>query len=154
MNSFGGNRGNMKSGNRQNSNINQEIKVEIDKNNYVEQAEKVMESIGKKYGKNGVLSTNKIRNLLALAAEILNDINQRDNSEGDKLSQEIISNINYLKLRFVYEAGREVSVKSFVNEAGILYNIDKIAGSKERYLLFHRYLEALVAYKRYMYKED
>ena len=62
--------------------------------------------------------------------------------------------IAYLKVRILYEAGREPAVKDFVERAEIIKCIDEIGSSKKKYLLFNRYLEALVAYHRFFDGKD
>ena len=62
--------------------------------------------------------------------------------------------INYLKVRIIYEAGREESVKYFIDESFLLKVIDSIKGSRSQYMLFSRYLEALVAYRKFKYGKD
>lgn len=94
----------------------------------------------------GMVTTSKIRNLLAMSADIYNEV---INCRSEALSEEIRGRISYLKIRFIYEAGREPSVKSFIEKACILNYIKEINGSKKKYLLFHKYMEALVAYHRY-----
>lgn len=96
-------------------------------------------------------TTSKIRNLLAMTTEIYNEV---QNITGELLSDDIIGRINYLKIRVVYEAGREPSVKNLVETAEILQHIDEIKGNKKQYILFSRYMEALVAYHRYYGGKD
>ena len=62
--------------------------------------------------------------------------------------------INYLKIRFVYEAGREPKVKTLVTKAEILQHIDEIKDSRKQYILFSRYMEALVAYRKFLGGHD
>ena len=69
-------------------------------------------------------------------------------SREEKLPEEICARIRYLKVRFVYEAGRNNNVKLFVDKAEILACLDEIRSSKAQFLLFARYMEALVAYHK------
>ena len=114
----------------------------LENDTYVKKAEEVMKthSQSKK-----VVTTSQIRNLLALTADIYNEVMI---SKEEKLNEEIKSRLNYLKVRFVYEAGRKDEVKDFVEKAQILKCLDEIQGSRGRYLLFSRYMEALVAYHK------
>lgn len=122
---------------------------------YVQKAEQVMERLSSQTGKNGrplpMVTTSKIRNLLSMTNEIYNEVRL---SREEKLSSDIIGQINYLKIRFVYEAGRDPQVKNFVTQSQILECLDEIRGSRERYLLFARYMEALVAYHRFKGGKD
>ncbi len=127
----------------------------INEDNYVKRAEEVILKLRDKTDRKGkkisMLTTNQIRNLLAMNADILNDIN-RENSKA--LSDAIISKINYMKIRFVYEAGREEKVKDFLAESKLIYIIDEIGKDASNYKLFSRYFEALVAYHRYYGGKD
>lgn len=127
----------------------------INEDNYVKKAEEAIKKLKEKKDKKGrdipMLTTSQIRNMLAMNADILNDIN-RENSA--VLSEAIISKINYMKIRFVYEAGREQKVKYFMDESKLLDILDGIGKDKKNYKLFSHYFEALVAYHRYCGGKD
>ena len=129
--------------------------MKLTEENYVEIAEKTMQDIcnerDKKDRKIPPVTTSKIRNLLAMTADIYNEV---INSQNDKLSNEIMGRINYLKIRFVYEVGREPKVKTLVTKAEILQHIDEIKDSRKQYILFSRYMEALVAYRKFLGGHD
>ena len=72
----------------------------------------------------------------------------------DALTDELKSRIEYLRIRFIYEAGREPSVKNLVTEAKILQILQEIAGSKKNFLLFSHYMEALVAFRKFYCEKD
>jgi CRISPR-associated protein Csm2 len=99
------------------------------------------------------VTTSKIRNLLAISADIFNEVRL---SREDKLSDEVLGRINYLKIRFFYEAGRDKdgSVRAFLEEAEIVECINEIGNSKTKYLLFNRYMEALIAYHKFYGGKD
>lgn len=122
----------------------------ITEQNYVDKAEQVIKTLRSAKDKRGKavpqITTTKIRNLLAMTADIYNEVL---NSATDQLDEEVAGRIEYLKIRFVYESGREDAVKALVEQAQILQAIAEIQGSKERFLLFSKYMEALVAYHRY-----
>lgn len=121
----------------------------LNEQTYVNDAEEVIRSLIKEKpqgGKEIRLSTSKIRNLLSLISAIYNDVRQ-DFSE--TLSKEIQSRIRYLKVRFVYESGRDPNVKEFVKRAKILEYLDEIGDSRKGFLAFAKYMEALVAYHKY-----
>lgn len=127
----------------------------ITNENYVNLAEKVIQTLKDKKDDKGrsikILTTSKIRNLLAMTADIYNDV---VNTADDKLNESICSRIEYLRVRFIYEAGREPSVKNFVDESKILDVLSSIKGSKKQYILFNRYMEALVAYRKFLGGKD
>ena len=107
-----------------------------------------------KYGKpEKLVTTSQIRNLLAMTADIYNDV---VNSQSEILSDEVIGRINYLKIRFVYEAGRDngTPVKNLMEKADILTHIQNINGKKSNYIVFSRYMEALVAFRKFYDDHD
>lgn len=117
----------------------------LNKKDYVDKAQKVMDKLQK--DKSFDLTTTKIRGLLAMTMDIYNEIMP---STEDELSDEINGKINFLKVHVLYEAGRNrKDVKKFVEEAQIIPCIDEIQGSRERYILFSSYMEALVAYFKF-----
>lgn len=129
--------------------------MQINEQNYVDKAENVIKKLKeKKESKNRnipVVTTSKLRNLLSMAADLYNEaVNQPD----DRLSEDICSRIEYLRVRFLYEAGREDSVKNLINEADLLTVLKEINGSKKNYILFNRYMEALVAFRKYYIEKD
>ena len=129
--------------------------MKLDENNYVELAEEAIKKLKSQVNERNhralpVVTTSKIRNLLAMTAEIYNEVH---NNPNERLSEEVKGRINYLKIRVVYEAGREDSVKRFVKTAAILEHLDEIKGSRKQYILFSRYMEALVAYRKFLVED-
>ena len=127
----------------------------LTEDNYVDLAEKAIKELKEKKDRRGrdipLVTTSKIRNLLAMAASIYNDVMI---CQTEELSKEIIGRINYMKIRFIYEAGREPKVKDLVLAAKIREHIDEIGNSRKQYILFSRYMEALVAYRKFYGGED
>ena len=126
----------------------------LTEDNYVELAEKAIDELiqtsqAKNNGREKILTTSKIRNLLAMTADIYNDVIL---SMEEELPADVRERINYLKVRFIYESGRvnNDDVKKLVNTADILRHLQDIGNSRKRYLLFSRYMEALVAYQKYL----
>ncbi len=129
--------------------------MKLDENNYVELAEEAIKKLKSQVNERNhkpllVVTTSKIRNLLAMTAEIYNEV---QNDPNEHLSEDIKGRINYLKVRIVYEAGREDSVKRFVKTAAILEHLDEIKGNRKQYILFSRYMEALVAYRKFLVED-
>lgn len=122
----------------------------LDNDTYVERAEKVIKRL--RQGGN-MITTTQIRNLLAMTADIYNEVC----IGSDDLNEDVRGRINYLKIRFIYEVGRDSSgqknmesnMKRFVDEAKIIECIDEIKGKKKNYILFSKYMEALVAYHKF-----
>lgn len=130
--------------------------MQIDETNYVDKAEKAIKELASmKNEKTGrlipVVTTSKIRNLLAMVSDIYNDVN---NNKDEKLSNDIVGRIGYMKLRFYYEAGREAGVKNLLTTANVLKIIDEIGNSRSNFILFSRYMEALVAFRKFYVGKD
>lgn len=121
---------------------------------YTKTAENVIKTLIIKYGKDNILTTSKIRNILAMTADIYNDVNDPSEIKGGILSENIQAKIRYLKIRFIYESGREIDVKNFVEESCIVDIINSIGDKKANYIRFSRYMEALVAYRKYLVSRD
>ena len=117
--------------------------VKLADQEYVDRAEGVIKKLK---AEKKLLTTSKIRNLLSMISSLYDDVRR---STSDKLGAEAMSQIQYIRLHFAYEAGRDDNVKAFVEEADILRHIKDIGDSKAQFLLFCRYVEALVAYHRY-----
>lgn len=120
---------------------------------YVEDAEKVFRDWYSTRDKK--ITTSKIRGLLSGMSDIYNDVVR---VEGEELPQDIVERIQYLKVQFVYEYGRDDkkdgSVRRFINESKILNKIDQIGTSKKKFIEMERYMEALVAYHRFYGGKD
>ena len=118
----------------------------ITKENYVDHAEQVM----RKLCDNGsrqkdLVTTSKIRSILSMVSEIYNNVRlERD----PKLNENLKERLQYLKMRMVYEAGREPSVKTFIEEARLMKVLDEVGDSRERLITFCHSMEALVAYRK------
>ena len=126
----------------------------LEQNTYVAKAEKAINECRKvtnSRGKVEMITTSQIRNLLAMTADIYNQVML---SMNDVLSEEITGRIAYLKIRFIYEMGSDSKMKTFAQQAEILKAIDEIGNSKQKYILFSRYMEALVAYHKFYGGKD
>lgn len=122
--------------------------MRISEDNFVKKAEKAIVETNKKNGRDH-LTTTQLRNIMAMAADIYNDVM----NESDKvLSKEIIGRVEYLKIRLLYDVGREQpkrTLKNFVTESELLEVISEIGNSKKNFIMFYRYMEALVAYHKF-----
>ncbi|MBR6769895.1 MAG: type III-A CRISPR-associated protein Csm2 [Lachnospiraceae bacterium] len=128
----------------------------MDQNNYADEAEKVIKKLsGKTNARTGkpepMVTTSKLRNLLAMSNDIYYEILMK---KEERLEEELIGRIEYLRIRFVYEAGREAKVRELVEEAHILDILKEIKGIRENYLLFSKYMESLVAFHRFYGGKD
>ena len=121
-----------------------EIRALLLPEDYVDAAEAVMRKLSNNSKK---ITTSKIRNLLSLVSDIYNVENLRDASE---LLPDSKTALTMMRIRVVYEAGREQTVKEFVTEAKLLEYIKGIGNDREKLIDFAHYMEALVAYHRYL----
>lgn len=123
--------------------------MRITEENYVDKAEKAICDLieqSRMRGRGEIVTTSKIRNLLAMTADIYNQVL---NHTSEKLNTKLVGDIEYLRVHFLYECGREPKVRALVEKAQILEILKEIGASKKNYLLFSRYMEALVAFHRY-----
>ena len=119
------------------------VKAEVLPQDYVDQAEKVMRDVLKQ---KGAITTSKIRNLLSLVSDIYNTENLRTE---ETLLPESETGLMMMRIRTVYECGRDQGTKYFVQEARILQYLKGIGHSRSELIRFAHYMEALVAYHRY-----
>ena len=123
--------------------------------NFVEEAQTVINDlINAKNPKTGkpipIVTTSKIRNLLSMTADIYNEVRMSEAVELDIGTKERIA---YLRMRCLYEAGRDESVKLFVKKSNILTMMKGIK-TKADYITFSHYMEALVAWRKYLGGRD
>ena len=120
----------------------------ITKENYVDHAEQVMRKLCDHGSRQkDLVTTSKIRSILSMVSEIYNNVRlERD----PKLNENLKERLQYLKMRMVYEAGREPSVKTFIEEARLMKVLDEVGDSRERLITFCHYMEALVAYRKFL----
>lgn len=127
----------------------------LDSKTYVDEAEKVIQSLivtetwkngDKKRNKNKEVTTNQLRNILSLFTELYDMV--RNQPEKD-IAENVVSHIQYVRMRVVYSAGRDENVKKFVSQSGLLDHLKEIGSSRENLLLVCRYMEALVAYHKF-----
>ncbi len=131
----------------------------ITESNYVDEAEKHIKELIKKKTKTDrmgresvdIVSTSKMRGLLAMVSDIYNDVL---NEPKESLSNDLIARINYMKVHFYYEAGREKKVKELLEEARVFEVINDIKGKRSGFILFSRYMEALVAFRKFYVEKD
>ena len=98
--------------------------MRINEKNYVDKAEKVIsdlaeESKVKNRGRVNIVTTSKLRNLLAMTADIYNQVLLYPS---ERLDDELLGRIEYLRVRVMYECGRdnEHKVEKFIKKAEII----------------------------------
>ena len=115
---------------------------------YVDAAERVMRAL---FAIRSRITTTKMRGFLTLVNDIYNVENLRTEA---KLSAESKLKLMRLRVRMVYDAGRERDVKDFVEQAKLLEYLKGVSDSREEMIRFAHYMEALVAYHRYLGGRD
>lgn len=110
--------------------------------NYVDEAERIMQIITQN---NNSITTSKIRRIYNLICEIYNTENLSCDSQ---LAPESKTALNMARVRIAYEAGRDAKVKDFIDKTHIIEYIKSI-NSRENFINFARYMEALIAYHKF-----
>ena len=108
---------------------------------YLDKAEKLMAELA------GRISTSKIRRLYSMVTEIYN---QEILSTEERLSPESTAAIGMMRVRFAYEAGRDEKVKDFISRSKLMNYLKDVGDSREKFMDFARYVEALIAYHKFL----
>ena len=114
---------------------------------YVDAAEQVMNALAREGNGRIRITTTKMRGFLTLVSDIYNVESLRTE---ETLLPETILKLMRLRVRIVYDAGREPDVKSFVDKSRLLSYIKGIGESRKEMIRFAHYMEALVAYHRFL----
>ena len=126
----------------------------LNNDNYVDLAEKAIKSLDNEKNDRGrpirVVTTSQIRNLLAMTADIYNEVMLL---RQEQLDEELKGKISYLRVRCLYEAGRDESVRTFVQNSSLLEILPTIVTKKD-YILFNHYMESLIAWHKYCHGKD
>lgn len=119
--------------------------MELTNTNYVDRAEEVILKLKESGGGRIRLTTSQIRNILTITSTIY------DNAKRKKgpLDEEELMSVQLLRTKFVYESGRDKNVEQFIQIADLINLIKSVGDSREKLILFCKYMEALVAYHRF-----
>lgn len=122
--------------------------------NYVDEAERIMRVL---ISSGTTVTTSKIRNLLSLVTDIYNDENIRTE---DKLKPDSVVKLNLMRVRVAYEYGRDngesvgkdkvYPMKEFITQAHLREYLKGISTDRADLIRFAHYMEALVAFHRYL----
>lgn len=136
--------------------------------NYVDEAERIMRSL-KNSGT--TITTSKIRSLLSLVTDIYN---KENTSTEDKLQSDSVVKLNLMRVRIAYEYGRDKGesksrskeegsgkeegssketvypMREFITQAHLLEYLKGISTDRADLIRFAHYMEALVAFHRYL----
>lgn len=130
--------------------------------NYVDEAERIMRSL-KNSGT--TITTSKIRSLLSLVTDIYN---KENTSTEDKLQPDSVVKLDLMRVRIAYEYGRDKGerksrnkeegsgketvypMREFITQAHLLEYLKGISTDRADLIRFAHYMEALVAFHRYL----
>ena len=122
--------------------------------NYVDEAERIMRVL---ISSGTTVTTSKIRNLLSLVTDIYNDESIRTE---DKLKPDSVVKLNLMRVRVAYEYGRDngesvgkdkvYPMREFITQAHLLEYLKGISTDRADLIRFAHYMEALVAFHRYL----
>ena len=119
--------------------------------NYADMAEKIMAGEKGKgggfFGGSDKLTPTSLRSIYGVIMNINAEIDSEDDFEKHK------SDLQYLKVRMAYEAGRKASIRKFLKATGLDAAISSIK-SYEQFLLYCRYSESLIAYFKFYGERD
>jgi CRISPR-associated protein Csm2 len=93
------------------------------------------------------LTTTKLRGIYGSIMNIYTKVQDKADFESHR------ADIAYLKVKMAYAAGREPSVKTFIDKTELMNLVGDIS-TYEDFLLYCRYAESLVAYFKYYGGKD
>lgn len=152
----------VRAGYAQNSRPNMQIKgqqFDFESFDVVTEAEKAIEGLKYKDKNNRDridVTTSQIRKFLTAVNVVRNkvDLYKAKNKGAEALSKELTAEIKFLKVNLLYQAGRTVAVKQFMTISKLDVIIDSIGDSLARFVKFTKYVEALVAYHKFLGGRD
>lgn len=122
--------------------------------NYVDEAERIMRAL---ISSGTTVTTSKIRSLLSLVTDIYN---KENTSTEDKLQSDSVVKLNLMRVRVAYEYGRDngesvgkdkvYPMKEFITQAHLREYLKGISTDRADLIRFAHYMEALVAFHRYL----
>ncbi len=117
----------------------------------VDKAEKAVLSLEKDRRGNILLTKNQIRKFLSAVNTVKNKViaEQMKKKDNDTLSAEMAAEVKFLKVTIMYQAGRERSVKDFLNRTELEKIISDIGNDRNKFDNFCKYVEALVAFHKF-----
>jgi len=152
----------VRAGYAQNSRPNMQIKgqqFDFESFDVVTEAEKAIEGLKYKDKNNRDridVTTSQIRKFLTAVNVVRNkvDLYKAKNKGAEALSKELTAEIKFLKVNLLYQAGRTAAVKQFMTVSKLDIIIDSIGDSLVRFVKFTKYVEALVAYHKFLGGKD
>ena len=121
-------------------------KYDLTDENFASTAERLMKGYLEK-PEGGKLTTSKLRGIYAMVMNVYTKVNCPEDYQKSK------PDIQDLKVRMAYEAGREQAVKSFLTTTRLMDVLNKVT-SYDQFMLYCRYAESLVAYFKFFGGKD
>ena len=90
----------------------------------------------------GDLTTTKLRGIYGLVTNVYSRVNDAADFEKCK------GDLQYIKVRMAYEAGRDKSVKEFLRITHLMDAVSRVQ-TYDQFLLYCRFAESLVAYFKF-----
>ena len=115
------------------------------KTTYVDEAYRIFRE------QNPPITRTKLRSIYNMLLEAIAD--ETDN-HSDTLLTDTVMELKMFRVRMVYDAGRDKSVKQFLQASSLLGFLKSIDTDKEKLSVYCKYFEALVAYHRFMHPKD
>lgn len=121
-------------------------KYTLTSENYANTAERLMKGYLEK-AEGQKLTTSKLRGIYAMVMNVYTKANSPQEYQACK------SDIQYLRVRMAYEAGREPAVRSFLLKTRLMDVLGKVE-TYDQFMLYCRYAESLVAYFKFFGGKD
>lgn len=120
------------------------------------EAEEVILALKKQNNDRIYLKTSQIRKFLTAVNAITNKVNiyKAKHLDMTTLPDELAGEVQFLKVKAAYQAGRDRAVKDFMIKSQMKDEIQRIGTSIAKYEEFARYIEALVAYHKFYGGKD
>lgn len=119
-------------------------KNEISGRDYAQTAETIIKLAkeGKRVSWFERLSMSKLRGIYGLITNVYTRVNKPEDLEGN------MGDLQYIKVKMAYEAGRETTVKEFLKSTALMNALDNVK-TYDQFILYCRYAESLVAYFKF-----
>lgn len=135
------------------------VNINLEAFDVVAEAEKAMRSLqylDRKGNARIDVTTSQIRKFLTAVNVVRNrvDLFKAKNVGVGKLSDELVAEVKFLKVNLLYQAGREQTVKTFMEKTRLDSIIDSIGAESDNFVKFTKYVEALVAYHKFLGGRD
>jgi CRISPR-associated protein Csm2 len=128
-----------------------EIQTEFNKMSadFGDYADKRIQELDKDNYGNFKLTTNQIRNILAM----ISDLQIKESIGQGNLNDETIQGLRYIRVKIAYAIGRDdgdkLGMRNFNDKSHIYEFLNCIGTDRTKFKLYRNYVEALVAYHKY-----